>query len=250
MQIAIRSAVEKANYDEKVHVILLTGAGKAFCSGYDLKIFAETKGPIAGTQTMPWDPTIDYRFMKFNTDCFMSLWRSYKPVVCKINGPAIAGGSDIALCCDIIIMADDAVIGYPPARVWGCPTTAMWVYRVGAEKAKRLLLTGDLITGREAAQIGLVTASYPLERLDAEVNKLLYRISSVPINQLIMNKMLINQAYENMGLSSTQTLANFFDGIARHSPEGITFKKKRVEEVGFKQAIKERDSGNPIKANL
>jgi len=107
-------------------------------------------------------------------------------------------------------MADDAVIGYPPARVWGCPTTAMWVYRVGAEKAKRILLTGDLITGREAAQIGLITASYPLEKLDDEVNKLLSRISSISINQLIMNKMVINQAYENMGLASTQILANFF----------------------------------------
>ena len=140
----IRAAVERANADDGIHVIVLQGAGRGFCSGYDLKDFAETEGENPGVQSMPWDPMIDYRFMKRCTDDFFSLWRCYKPVICKVHGYAVAGGSDIALCADIVIMAEDAKIGYPPARVWGCPTTAMWVYRLGAEKAKRMLLTGDL----------------------------------------------------------------------------------------------------------
>src|SRR6476620_11448824 len=168
--------VAMANDDDEVHVIILSGEGKAFCSGYDLKEFAESPRPVLGSQDMPWDPMIDYKFMRSCTDNFMSLWRSYKPVICKVHGYAVAGGSDIALCADIILMADDARIGYPPARVWGCPTTMMWVYRLGAEKAKRLLFTGDLIDGKEAERIGLVTKAVPADRLDAETTKLIDRM--------------------------------------------------------------------------
>ena len=146
----IRRAVEAANTDERVHVIVLNGAGKAFCAGYDLKKYAEGDAGNRWNQPMPWDPMKDYRGMKANTDHFFSLWRSYKPVICKVHGYAVAGGSDIALCADIVIMAEDAKIGYMPARVWGCPTTAMWVYRLGAEKAKRMLLTGDTVDGMTA----------------------------------------------------------------------------------------------------
>jgi enoyl-CoA hydratase len=142
-------------------------------------------------------------------------------------------------------MAEDALIGYPPARVWGCPTTAMWVYRVGAERAKRMLLTGDLIPGTEAARIGLVGEAVPAERLDARVEELAMRMAGVPVNQLMMQKLMVNQAYDNMGLAGTQLLATVFDGIARHSPEGVAF-KRRAESVGFKQAVKERDSGAPL----
>lgn len=241
----LRDAVAQANTDDEVRVIVLSGAGRAFCSGYDLKLYAETPGPNPGSQEMPWDPTIDFRMMSENTECFMSLWRSRKPVVCKIQGFAVAGGSDIALCCDLIVMAADAKIGYPPARLWGCPTTAMWVYRIGAERAKRMLLTGDLVTGTEAEQMGLVTKAVSEERLDAEVEALVDRMASIPLNQLILQKLVINQAYENMGLASTQMLATFFDGITRHTPEGVAF-KKRAEEVGFQQAVAERDSGKPL----
>jgi len=153
----LRAAVTQANEDDSVHVIVLAGAGRAFCSGYDLELYAESPRPCRGSQEMPWDPMIDFRFMHENTNCFMSLWRSAKPVICKVHGYAVAGGSDIALCSDLIIMAEEAKIGYPPARVWGCPTTAMWIYRLGAERTKRLLLTGDLIDGKEAARIGLVS---------------------------------------------------------------------------------------------
>ncbi|MEM1156153.1 MAG: crotonase/enoyl-CoA hydratase family protein, partial [Pseudomonadota bacterium] len=167
------------------------------------------------------------------------------PTIARVHGPAVAGGSDIALCCDLVVMVDEAVIGYPPARVWGCPTTAMWVYRLGAEKAKRMLLTGDLITGIEAAELGLVLKSVPLAELDETVETLVQRMASVPKNQLMMQKLMVNQAYDNMGLNNTQMVATLFDGITRHSPEGVWF-KQRAEEVGFKQAVAERDGGSPI----
>jgi enoyl-CoA hydratase len=177
-----------------------------------------------------------------NTQLFMSIWRSYKPVICKVHGYAVAGGSDIALCSDLIVMAEDARIGYMPVRVWGCPTTAMWVYRLGPERAKRMMFTGDKIDGCEAERIGLIYKAVPTAELDAEVDTLAERISTVPINQLMMQKLVVNQAIEAMGLSQTQMFATIFDGITRHSPEGIHF-KQRAEQVGWKQAVRERDDG-------
>ncbi|MED5607011.1 MULTISPECIES: crotonase/enoyl-CoA hydratase family protein [Pseudomonas] len=245
MPAELEAAVARANADDAVHVIVLTGAGRGFCSGYDLKFFAENPRGVYGSQEMPWDPMLDYALMKRNTEQFMSLFRSYKPVIAKVNGPAVAGGSDIALCCDLIVMAEEAQIGYPPARVWGCPTTAMWVYRLGPEKAKRMLLTGDLVDGREAQRLGLVYQSVPLAELDATVDALAARMQGIPKNQLMMQKLMINQAFHNMGLETTQMFATLFDGITRHSPEGVRF-KARCEEVGFAQAVRERDSGAPI----
>ena len=245
MMYEMRDVVERANADDGIHVIVLQGAGRGFCSGYDLKAFAETAGENPGVQSMPWDPMVDYRFMKQCTDDFFSLWRSYKPVICKVHGYAVAGGSDIALCADIVIMAEDAKIGYPPARVWGCPTTAMWVFRIGAEKAKRMLLTGDLIDGRQAKEMGLVYDAVPAAELDAAVDALASRMAGVPKNQLMMQKLMINQAYENMGLASTQMIATLFDGITRHSPEGMWF-KAYSEAHGFHEAVRLRDSGEPI----
>lgn len=241
----IAKAFGHANNDDSVHVVVLTGAGRGFCGGYDLKAYAEKPGSNPAIQEMPWDPMIDYNFMSRCTQNFMSIWRCHKPVIARVHGDAVAGGSDIALCCDIIIMNEKARIGYPPSRVWGCPTTAMWVYRLGAEKAKQMLFTGDLISGTKAEEIGLIFQSVPLEDLDEAVNHLTNRIKGVPKNQLMMMKMMVNQAYENMGLASTQTIATLFDGMARHSPEGVWF-KQRTEEVGFKQAVAERDSGDPI----
>ena len=241
----IRRAVEAANDDDRVHVIVLAGAGKAFCAGYDLKQFAEGDPDNRWNQPMPWDPMRDYRGMKANTDDFFSIWRSYKPVICKVHGYAVAGGSDIVLCADIVIMAEDAKIGYMPARVWGCPTTAMWVYRLGAEKAKRMLLTGDTVDGKAAKAMGLVYDAVPAAKLDAAVNALAKRIAGVPKNQLMMQKLMINQAYENMGLANTQMIATLFDGITRHSPEGVWF-RKYAEKHGFHAAVKWRDSGKAI----
>ena len=236
----LAAAVAQADADPEVHVMVLSGAGNAFCAGYDLGHYAaDPENKI--TQDMPWDPMQDYQFMWANTQAFMSLFRAMKPVICKVHGFAVAGGSDIALCCDLVVMADDARIGYMPARVWGCPTTAMWVYRLGPEKAKRMMYTGDKITGIEAAEMGLVLKSVPAEMLDAEVEGLATRMASVPVNQLAMHKMVINQTMEAT-LNQTQRLATVFDGITRHSPEGLNF-KARSEDVGWKQAVEERDAG-------
>lgn len=242
LPVQLAAAVNEADADPDVHVMVLSGNGPAFCAGYDLAHYAEGSSQNQAVQDMPWDPIKDYAFMWRNTQHFMSLWRAMKPVLCKVHGYAVAGGSDIALCADMTVMAETAEIGYMPARVWGSPTTAMWVYRLGAEKAKRMLFTGDRITGREAEEMGLVLKAIPDDRLDEEVEAMANRMASVPINQLAMQKMVINQAIEASGMMETQRLATIFDGISRHSPEGMNF-KKRVEEVGWKQAIRERDEG-------
>ncbi|RLV57170.1 enoyl-CoA hydratase [Aeromicrobium phragmitis] len=238
----IAAAVEEANADDAVRVIVLQGEGRSFCSGYDLKVYAEE-----GTdhQGQVWDPIKDFRMMKSNTDHFFTLWRSAKPTIAKVQGHAVAGGSDIALSCDLVVMAEDARIGYMPARVWGCPTTAMWVYRLGAERAKRMLLTGDTIDGVQAKEWGLVIDAVPADELDDAVEALVDRMAGVPINQLVMQKMMINQAFDNMGLQSTQNMAILFDGITRHSPEGRWF-VDFAREHGFGAAVRWRDTGRFI----
>jgi enoyl-CoA hydratase len=238
----LAAAVERANDDDRVHVIVLSGEGRSFCAGYDLKRYAES-GEL--TQPPVWDPIKDYRGMRRNTDDFFTLWRSLKPTIARVQGHAVAGGSDIALSCDLVVMAEDARIGYMPSRVWGCPTTAMWVYRLGAEKAKRMLLTGDTIDGATAADWGLVLEAVPAGELDAAVERLADRIAGVPVNQLAMQKLMINQAYDNMGLPGTQLLATLFDGITRHSPEGRWF-QRLAQEQGFAEAVRWRDSGRWI----
>ena len=238
----LSQAVSRADQDPEVHVMILSGAGKAFCAGYDLTYYAEGASQNKVVQDMPWDPMQDYQFMWANTQHWMSMFRALKPVICKVHGFAVAGGSDIALCADLIIMSDTAKIGYMPTRVWGCPTTAMWVYRLGPEKAKRMMFTGDKITGREAADMGLVLQSVPEAELDQTVEALAQRMATVPVNQLAMQKMVINQTMEAT-LNQTQRLATVFDGIARHSPEGMNF-LARVDQVGWKQAVQERDEGS------
>jgi enoyl-CoA hydratase len=242
MPFEIEQAVEQANLDDSVRVILLYGKN-SFCSGYDLKKFAEgERGSMLGSQKTPYDPYIDFKFMSRCNRSFMSLWHSHKPTIAKIRGVAIGGGSDMALCCDVTFIADDARIGYPPSRVWGCPTTAMWVYRVGAERAKRILLTGEILKGRRAADIGLIGQAVPDSQLDEVVDSFIQRIVTVPTNQLFFQKQVINQAIEAMGLLNTQRLATLLDGMSRHTPEGIAF-QERARQVGFKQAILERDGG-------
>jgi enoyl-CoA hydratase len=242
--VELADCIARANADPGVNVIVLSGAGEAFCAGYDLTYYAEASGGAGYsiTQDMPWDPMKDYAFMMRNTELFMSIWRSYRPVICKVHGSAVAGGSDIAPCADMIVMSTDARIGYMPTRVWGCPTTAMWVYRLGPERAKRMLFTGDKISGVEAEKLGLVLKAVSPETLDAEVEALAERMATVPVNQLMMQKLVINQAIEAMGLRNTQLLATVFDGITRHSPEGLNF-KKRAETVGWEEAVRDRDNG-------
>jgi enoyl-CoA hydratase len=170
----------------------------------------------------------------------MSLFHSDKPVACKVHGFCVAGGTDMALCSDLLVIAEDARIGYPPARVWGVPTSALWAFRVGDQRAKRLLFTGDLIDGRTALDWGLAVEAHPAAELDARFDDLAERIALTPVNQLVMMKLLVNQALFSQGLHATQALGVFFDGIARHTPEGYDF-QRRAAEVGFKEAVRERD---------
>lgn len=260
MPAEISGCVERANLDPRVHVIGLSGNGKGFCGGYDLVITAEQNlgedelmGWPQGSPMDPkvqlanhdpeetWDPVLDYAMMSRNVRGFMSLFYSDKPVICKVHGFCVAGGTDMALCCDLLFIEDTASIGYPPARAWGVPTTALWAYRIGAEKAKRLLFTGDCLTGREAAEWGLATEAATIDKLDQRFEEMLHRVAQMPINQLVMMKLLINQTLIGQGLQVSQMLGTLFDGIARHTKEGYAF-QKRAGEVGFKQAVKERDA--------
>lgn len=242
----IRAAVEWANAEDSIHVIVVQGAGKGFCGGYDLAAYAEqTQEHPCQQESQPWDPMVDYAAMKRNTEDFMSLWRSAKPTIAQVHGAAVAGGSDIALCCDLLVMADDARIGYMPTRVWGCPTTAMWTYRLGPMRAKQLMFTGDVISGRTAADWGLATASVPGDQLDAYTLALAERIAGVPHSHLAMHKMVVNQVMLSMGLEQTQMMATVFDGITRHNPEGLWF-RRYAQQAGFKAAVAWRDSGRPI----
>jgi enoyl-CoA hydratase len=188
-----------------------------------------------------WDPVVDWQMMSRNLRGFMSLFHSDKPVVCKVHGYCVAGGTDMALCSDLIVIGEDARIGYPPARAWGVPTSALWAFRVGDQRAKRLLFTGDLIDGRTAFEWGLAIEAPPADQLDERFEALLERIALTPVNQLVMMKLLVNQALYAQGLQATQALGVFFDGIARHTEEGHAF-RRRAAEAGFKRAVRERDA--------
>ena len=255
----LAACVERANLDPDVHVIALAGNGSGFCGGYDLVASAEhdmegVAQPDApeGSPLDPmvqarnhdpsgtWDPVTDYQMMSRNLRGFMSLFHSEKPTVCKVHGYCVAGGTDMALCSDLLVVEDTAKIGYPPARVWGVPTSALWAYRVGPARAKRLLLTGDSIDGTTAAEWGLASEAAPAAELDDRFESLLERIGRVPINQLVMHKLLVNQALYAQGLQATQAMGVFFDGIARHTPEGFAWKQLAAEK-GFKEAVRERD---------
>lgn len=255
----LTACVERANLDPAVHVIALTGNGSGFCGGYDLVDSAEklafdheVDGFPPGSPVDPrvqmlnhipgetWDPMLDYAGMSRNVKGFMSLFHSDKPVVCKVHGFCVAGGTDMALCSDLLVIADDAKIGYPPARVWGAPTTSLWFHRLGLEKAKRLLFTGDCLSGKEAREWGLAIESAPPEKLDERFEILLARIARMPVNQLVMMKLLLNQSVLQQGLQATQILGTVFDGITRHTKEGHAF-QQRAAAAGFKQAVRERD---------
>jgi enoyl-CoA hydratase len=237
----LRASVSNASADDSVRVIVLRGAGRAFCAGYDLDWGTRAEDATQRAQGGQWDPVRDYQGMAQNVRAFMSLWESPKPVIAQVHGWCVGGGTDMALCSDLIYMAEDARIGYPPARVWGEPTTVMWVYRLGLEHAKRLMLTGESLTGREAERLGLASKAVPEADLAATVDQVAARLATIPANQLAMSKLLVNQAYENMGLRTTQLIGTVFDGIARHTPEGIAWRDLAMKE-GFREAVRRRDA--------
>lgn len=231
------SSLDRALQDKEIRVIRLRGAGRSFCAGYDIDEAADLMQALSHNHV--WDPIIDYQLMSSYVSTYMRLWHSPKPVIVQIQGYCVGGGSDLALCSDLIVCAEDCLIGYPPARVWGSPTTAMWIYRLGLERTKRLLLTGDPIDGRTAVNWGLASEAVPIDDLDAAAFALASRVALLPSNQLQMMKLLINQAYEQMGLHVTQLIGTLLDGVARHTPEGYEFTHKALQNV--KQTIADRD---------
>jgi enoyl-CoA hydratase len=234
----LRAALAEAQADDAVRVIRLKGAGRAFCAGYDIDWGAEVmKETEAGG---PWDPMADLALMSRFVDTYMSLWRSRKPVIAQVHGFCVGGGTDFALCSDLIVCAEDCRIGYPPARVWGSPTTAMWTYRLGLERSKRLLLTGDPLDGRRAVEWGLASECAPEPKLDGAAGALAARVAQLPANQLAMMKLLVNQAYDQMGLPVTQLVGTLLDGAARHTPEGTAFTRAATEDV--RAAVAGRDA--------
>jgi enoyl-CoA hydratase len=257
----LAACVERADLDPAVHVMLLSGNGPGFCGGYDLVESAEGMGDSPGIASADapegsplspgaiaanhdprgtWDPMVDYAMMSRNVRGFMSLFHAGKPVVCMVHGFCVAGGTDMALCSDLLVIEDEAKIGYPPARVWGSPTTSLWAHRVGAQRAKRLLFTGDSLSGTEAVEWGLAIEAPPASELRERTETLVGRIAQVPVNQLMLMKLLVNQTLYAQGLHSTQVLGTVFDGITRHTAEGYAFQQKAAAE-GFREAVRERD---------
>jgi len=231
----LATAIDEADNARDVRVILLRAEGPAFCAGYGLDW--STQGPVEDAQ---WDSVRDLRMMGRFVDTYMKLWYARKPTIAAVQGWCIAGGTDMVLCCDLIIAGENAVFGYPPSRVWGTPTTAMWVYRMGLERAKRYLLTGDEIPAREAERIGLIGEVVHDDLLQEHAMDLARRMARVPESQLVMLKLMCNQTVENMGISSTRLIGTLFDGIARHTVEGKDF-VRRAQEVGWRNAVRERD---------
>ena len=256
MPAELAAAVEEANLDPAVHAIALAGNGNGFCGGYDLGA-AETfgSGPGAAGTGRPddpatvaanhdpdrtWDPVTDFQMMSRNLRGFMSLFHSDKPVICKVHGFCVAGGTDMALCSDLIVAEDRVKIGYPPARVWGVPTSMLWAHRIGIERAKRLLLTGDSIDGTTAVEWGLASEAAPLAELDGVFEALLERVARLPVNQLVMHKLAVNAPLLGQGLYGNQVMSVFFDGIARHTPEGYEFARQAAAD-GYRDAVRRRD---------
>lgn len=238
----LSDAIDEGERDRDAHVLLLRAEGKAFCAGYGLDW--ATTGRLAdllpGEGDRVWDSVMDMAMIGSFVDVYMKLWYARKPTIAAVQGWCIGGGTDMVLCADIVIAGEGASFGYPPSRVWGTPTTAMWVYRLGLERAKRYLLTGDEIPAPEAAASGLILECVPDDELDGHAMAFARRMAQVPTNQLVMLKLLCNQTAENMGLASSRTLGTLFDGIARHTQEGLDFVSRAVE-FGFREAVRERD---------
>jgi enoyl-CoA hydratase len=243
----VADGIDAATASRDVRAIVLRGEGRVFTAGYDLVAGGDGgwgsgyDAPGPEPRAGAWDPVRDYQFMNRNVERFMKIWNCPKPVIGQIHGFAVGGATDLVLCCDQLWMAEDAFIGYAPSRIYGTPTTMIWVYRLGLEHAKQFLLTGEAIDAATAHRIGLVARVCAPERLATEVEAYANRFRHIPANQLALNKLLINQAFENMGLRTTQLLGTLFDGITRHTEEAYRWAES-FSEKGFREVIRERDA--------
>lgn len=246
----IADGIDAATASPDVVAVVLRGEGGTLTGGYDLTAAAGNDGesawstPYGARGPQPrkgaWDPVRDYQFMNNNVRRFMKIWECPKPVIGEISGWAVGGATDLILCADLLYMAEDAHIGYAPSRIFGTPTTMMWVYRLGLEHAKQYLLTGRAIDAATAHRVGLVSEICHPDEISAIVEAEAERFKHIPANQLALNKMLINQAFENMGLRTSQMLGTFFDGVSRHTEEAYRWVES-FEETGFRDVIRERD---------
>ena len=238
----LQDAVLRAGDDEAVRVIVLRGAGRAFCAGFDFAGGFHHWDERITTQGR-WDPGKDFAVMTSPAGAvpkFMSIWRSPKPVIAQVHGWCVGGGSDMALCADLVVASDDARIGTPYARMWGAYLTGMWIYRLGLTRAKWHALTGHPLSGAEAAEAGLINVAVPFERLADEVRELAERLAGVPPSQLAAMKLVVNQTFENMGLASTQVLGSILDGLMRNTPEAERW-VELAQTDGVGAAVAQRD---------
>ena len=238
----LEQAVHRATLDSEVKVVVLRGAGRAFCAGFDFGGgFHHWDAGI--TTDGEWDPGKDFAWATSPhgpVPKFMSLWRTPKPVIAQVHGWCVGGGSDLALCADLVIASDDAQIGTPYSRMWGAYLTGMWIYRLGLTQAKEHALTGKPLSGTRAAEIGLINAAVPFERLEFEVGRRAAELASSPSSQLAAMKLIVNQAYENMGLASTQLLGPILDGLMRNTPDAKRFIDRATTD-GVTAAVQARD---------
>ena len=237
------AAMNAATRDRTVKVVIVRGAGRSFCGGYHFG-GGFTHWDEYLTTDGAWDPGKDFVHATAPalapTQKFMSMWRSPKPVIAQVHGWCVGGGSDTALCADLVIASEDARIGTPYSRMWGAYLSGMWLYRLGLTRAKEYALTGKPLSGREAADIGLINRAVPFDRLEAEVRRTAQQLASIPASQLAAMKLIVNQAYENMGLASTQTLGPIIDGLMRNTPDALAF-IDRADAAGVRAAITDRD---------
>jgi enoyl-CoA hydratase len=239
----LEAAVHRATADADVKVIVLRGAGRSFCAGFDFgEGFHHWDEEL--TSDGKWDPGKDFAVAASpslgSVPRFMSLWRSSKPVIAQVHGWCVGGGSDLALCADLVIASEDARIGTPYSRMWGCYLTGMWLYRLGLTRAKEYALTGKPLSGAEAADVGLINAAVPFARLEREVGERARELAGIPASQLAAMKLIVNQAYENMGLASTQLLGPVLDGLMRNTPDAGAF-IELAEREGVQGAVGRRD---------
>jgi enoyl-CoA hydratase len=237
----LRQSLERANKDPEVRIIILEGNGDAFCAGFD---FSGGLDHFEAIKEENYDPGMDMHWVTNQytsyLTTFMGLWRGLKPAIAKVHGYCVGGGSELALCADLVVASDCARFGTPYSRVWGCHLTGMWIYRLGLAKAKYYALSGEWISGKDAVAAGLINFSWPLEELDARARALAEKLAQIPLTQLAAMKLIVNQAYDNMGLQGTQTLGPILDGIMRNTPEGREFVQVARKE-GVQGAIKRRD---------
>jgi enoyl-CoA hydratase len=238
----LEAAVGEAVGDPDVRVIVLRGAGRAFCAGFDFGEGFHHWDEMLATDGA-WDPGKDFIGATSPygpVPKFMSLWRAPKPVIAQVHGWCVGGGSDLALCADLVIASEDARIGTPYSRMWGCYLTGMWIYRLGLTRAKEYALTGKPLSGAEAAEVGLINAAVPFDRLESEVQARAAQLAEIPASQLAAMKLVVNQAYESMGLASTQALGPILDGLMRNTPDAKRFIDLAGAE-GVPAAVAERD---------